>query len=125
MSKARQHEGPVAAVFDLNQPASCVALADVVGVENLPRIIERAKPFVVLILEGPEGESAHLAFEDESQFLHFYLSTLRVNATLEQRRRIQFVLRDLAPAFEETLRQATRDLAQVTGAPAGGVVGAH
>jgi hypothetical protein len=30
---------------------------------------------------------------------------------LEQRRRVQFVLRDLAPELEAALRQATQDLA--------------
>ena len=111
MSNVSPIRGRIAAVFDLNQPASCDALAKMVGVENLPNVIERGKSFVVLIVDAPEGDTVRLAFAGETEFLSFYVSTLRINAKLEPQRRIQFVLRDLAQQFEETLRQATRRLA--------------
>jgi hypothetical protein len=119
MSTASPKRGRIAAVFDLNQPASRDALAKVVGIENVPNVIEQGKSFVVLVVEAPQGESVRLAFDGETEFLNFYLSTLKINAKLEQPLRVQFVLRDLAPAFEETLRQATRDLAAEIAGPQG------
>jgi hypothetical protein len=119
MSDASPERGRIAAVFDLTQPASCDALAKVVGVENLPQFVERGKPFVVLVVEQPAGETVRLAFEGETELLNFYLSTLRINAKLEPALRVRFVLRDLAPAFEQTVRQATRDLAVEVFGPQG------
>lgn len=102
----------IAAVFDLRRPASREALRKVVGVENVPQFAALKQPFVVLVADGPEGGYSRMGFEDEARLLGFYLATLRVNAKLEPQRRVQFVLRDLAPAFEHSVRQATRDLAR-------------
>ena len=100
----------VAAVFDLRRAASCEALIKVVGLENTAQFESPNKPFVVLVVEGPDGSPARLAFEDEARLLGFYLATLRINVKLEPQRRVQFVLRDLAPEFEDRVRQATQDL---------------
>jgi hypothetical protein len=102
----------IAAVFDLRRAASCEALIKVVGLENTAQFESPNKPFVVLVVEGPQGEPSRLAFEDEERLLGFYLATLRINAKLEPQRRVQFVLRDLAPKLEEAVRQATQDLAR-------------
>ena len=102
----------IAAVFDLRRAASCEALIKVVGLENTAQFESPNKPFVVLVIEGPAGSPSRLAFEDEARLLGFYLATLRINAKLEPQRRVQFVLRDLAPEFEDTVRQATQELAR-------------
>jgi hypothetical protein len=102
----------IAAVFDLRRAASCEALIKFVGLENTAQFESPNKPFVVLVVEGPDGGTSRLAFEDEARLLGFYLATLRINAKLEPERRVQFVLRDLAPEFADTLRQATQDLAR-------------
>jgi hypothetical protein len=107
----------VAAVFDLRRPASCNALIKVVGIENAPQFDSPTKPFVVLVVEGPDGDPSRIVFEDEERLLGFYLATLRINAKLEPQQRVQFVLRDLAPTFEETLRQATQELARELAGP--------
>jgi hypothetical protein len=115
--------GTVAAVFDLTRPASLEALRRVVGEENVAQFGRPGKPLVVLVVEGAregeEGELARLAFDGGAELLKFYLSTLRANTKLAQGRRVQFVLRDLAPELEETLRQATRDLALELQGPQG------
>jgi hypothetical protein len=102
----------VAAVFDLRRPASCKALIKVVGIESAPQFDAPNHPFVVLVVEGADGETSRIVFEDEERLLGFYLATLRINAKLEPQRRVQFVLRDLAPTLEDTLRQATQQLAR-------------
>jgi hypothetical protein len=84
----------------------------VVGLENTAQFDSPNKPFVVLVIEGSDGAPSRLVFEDEGRLLGFYLATLRINAKLEPQRRVQFVLRDLAPTLEDTLRQATQDLAR-------------
>jgi hypothetical protein len=117
MSSANPIRGPIAAVFDLRQPASREALDKVVGTEKAAQFEAPGKPFVVLRLEHPNGDFARIAFEDESQLLAYYLINLRANAMLEQRRRVQFVLRDLAPDFEDTLRRVTQDLARELAGP--------
>ncbi len=111
MTTASPGQRPVAAVFDLRRPASIEALRKVMGPENVKQFEDPAKPFVVLVLNGPGGEAERLAFAGETQLREFYLATLRINVKLAPERRIQFVLRDLAPAFEDDLRQATQDLA--------------
>jgi hypothetical protein len=119
--------GSIAAVFDLTRPASLEALRRVVGEENVGQFGRPGKPLVVLVVEGQQegqqegehGELARLAFEGADELLKFYLSTLRANTKLAQRQRVQFVLRDLAPELEETLRQATRDLAVELQGPQG------
>jgi hypothetical protein len=103
----------------LGQPASLQALRKVVGTDDTSQFEEPGKPFVVLVLYHPDGEFARIAFENESQLLAYYLITLRANAMLEPRRRVQFVLRDLAPDFEDALRQATQDLARELAGPQG------
>jgi hypothetical protein len=102
----------IAAVFDLRRPGSREALRKVLGTENLPQFEAPNQPFAVLVVEGPDGETSRLAFEDEGRLLGFYLATLRINAKLEPQRRVQFVLRDLAPTLEDTVRRATEDLAR-------------
>jgi hypothetical protein len=87
-------------------------LRKVVGIENVPQFEAPNQPFVVLVVGGPDGEPARLAFEDEDQLLGFYLATLRTNTKLEPQRRVQFVLRDLAPTLEDTVREATQGLAR-------------
>lgn len=123
MNKGPAARGTIAAVFDLTQPASLEALRRVVGEENVAQFGRPGKPLVVLVVEGQqEGQDAELtrlAFEGEDDLLKFYLSTLRANTKLAQRQRVQFVLRDLAPELEETLRQATRDLALELQGPQG------
>jgi hypothetical protein len=115
--------GTIAAVFDLTRPASVEALRRVVGEENVAQFGRPGKPLVVLVVEGQQagegGELARLAFQGGDELLKFYLSTLRANTKLVQQRRVQFVLRDLAPELEETLRQATRDLALELQGPQG------
>ncbi len=111
MTDASPGPRPVAAVFDLRRPASIEALRRVIGPENVRQFEDPEKPLVVLVLNGPGGEVERLAFAGESQLREFYLATLRINVKLAQERRIQFVLRDLAPALEEDLRRATQDLA--------------
>jgi hypothetical protein len=115
--------GTIAAVFDLTRPASVEALRRVVGEENVAQFGRPGKPLVVLVVEGQQegqdGELARLAFDGGDELLKFYLSTLRANTQLAQQRRVQFVLRDLAPELEETLRQATRDLALELQGPQG------
>jgi hypothetical protein len=101
-----------AAVFDLRRRASCEALIKVVGIENAAQFDSPEKPLVVLVVEGPDGDTSRLVFEDEERLLGFYLATLRINVKLEPQRRVQFVLRDLAPTLEDTLRQATQELAR-------------
>jgi hypothetical protein len=112
MSVDATSQRTIAAVFDLRQPASRETLRKVVGIENVPQFEAMNQPFVVLVIEAPHGNSSRLGFEDEGRFLEFYLDTLRTNATLEPQQRVQFVLRDLAPMFEGTLRKATQDLAR-------------
>jgi hypothetical protein len=102
----------IAAVFDLRRPASCKALITVVGIESAPQFDSPDKPFVVLVVEGPNGNPSRLVFEDEERLLGFYLATLRINAKLEPQQRVQFVLRDLAPTLEERIREATQELAR-------------
>lgn len=111
MTSASPGQRPVAAVFDLRRPASIEALRRVVGPENVKQFEDPAKPFVVLVINGPGGEAERLAFVGETQLREFYLATLRINVKLAQERRVQFVLRDLAPEFEDDLRRATQDLA--------------
>jgi hypothetical protein len=115
MSNDPAKRGTVAAVFDLTRPASLDALRRVVGEENVAQFGRPGKPLVVLVVEGQNegqhGELARLAFDGDEQLLKFYLSTLRANTKLEQKLRVQFIFRDLAPQLEDTLRQATRDLA--------------
>ena len=107
----------IAAVFDLRRTESVAALRSTVGDANIRQFIDPAKPLVVLVVEAQGAEPSRLAFESEAKFLTFYLSTLRVNATLEPMRRVQFVLRDVSPAFEHTVREATKDLAREFGGP--------
>lgn len=118
MSNAPTAPRSVAAVFDLRQEASFQALYNMVGEDDVLKYVQRGKPFVVVVVEPKVGESARLAFEDESGLLEFYLSALRLNVTLEPKRRLQFVLRDLTVEFEARLRQATADLAQELGVAA-------
>jgi hypothetical protein len=112
MSTDAASQRTIAAVFDLRRPASCEALIKVVGIENAAQFNSPNNPFVVLVVEGPDGDPSRLVFEDEERLRGFYLATLRINANLEPQRRVQFVLRDLAPTFEDTLRQATQELAR-------------
>jgi hypothetical protein len=105
----------VAAVFDLRQQASFQVLSNMVGDENVLQYVQRGKPFLVVVVEPKVGETSRLAFADEDGLRDFYLSTLRLNVTLEEKRRIQFVLRDLTPEVENLLRKATADLAQELG----------
>jgi hypothetical protein len=100
----------IAAVFDLRRRASCEALIKVVGIENAVQFDSPEKPLVVLVIEAPDGAPSRLVFEDEERLLGFYLATLRINVKLEPQRRVQFVLRDLAPTLEDRLRQATQEL---------------
>ena len=120
MSSTNPTRGPLAAVFDLNQPASMQALRKVVGVENAAQYVQPGRPFVVLMLHRPDGEFERIAFEGESQLREYYLATLRINATIEPWRRVRFVLRDLAPDFEDSLRRATQDLAAALAGTQGG-----
>jgi hypothetical protein len=119
MNSGNPIQSPIAAVFDLRQPASLEAMRKVAGAETARQFEEPGKPIVVLVLHRPDANFARIAFENESQLLAYYLITLRANAMLEPRRRVQFVLRDLAPDFESAVRQATQDLARELGVPAG------
>jgi len=119
MSNVSPAQGPIAAVFDLSLPASHEALRKVVGVENVGQFVEPGKPFVVLVYDRSDGEYSRLAFAGETQLRDFYLATLRTNAKLAPGRRVQFVLRDLAPHFEAALRQATSELALELAGPRG------
>ncbi|HEY4340691.1 MAG TPA: hypothetical protein VGM97_12170 [Steroidobacteraceae bacterium] len=110
MSVDATSQRTIAAVFDLRQPASRETLRKVVGIENVPQFEAMNHPFVVLVIAAPHGNPSRLSFENEERFLDFYLATLRTNATLEPQQRVQFVLRDLAPMFEDALRKATQDL---------------
>ena len=112
MSLDATNQRTIAAVFDLRRPASREVLSKVVGSENVPQFDAMKQPIVVLAIEAPNGKPSRLGFADEAGFLDFYLTTLRTNAQLEPQRRVQFVLRDLAPTFEDTLRQATQELAR-------------
>ncbi|HEY6456160.1 MAG TPA: hypothetical protein VIY90_12875 [Steroidobacteraceae bacterium] len=112
MNSEATSQRTVAAVFDLRRAGSREVLRKVVGMENVPQFEAPNQPFVVLVAGGPDGEFSRLAFEDEERLLGFYLATLRINAKLEPHRRVQFVLRDLAPAFEDTVREATQELAR-------------
>jgi hypothetical protein len=112
MSNAPTQARTVAAVFDLRQEPSFQTLFNMVGEEQVLKYVQRGKPFLVIVIEPKVGETSRLAFENESGLLDFYLSTLRLNVTLEPKRRIQFVLRDLTPEVEALLRKATADLAQ-------------
>jgi hypothetical protein len=102
----------IAAVFDLRRPASREVLGKVVGSENVPQFDAMNQPIVVLAIEAVNGKPSRLGFADEAAFLGFYLATLRTNAQLEPQRRVQFVLRDLAPTFEDAVRKATHELAR-------------
>ncbi len=112
MSFDATSERTVAIVFDLRRPASREALGNVVGSKNVAQFEAPNQPFVVLVLDGPERSPSRLAFEDEERLLGFYLATLRNNTKVEPQQRVQFVLRDLAPTFEDTVRQATQELAR-------------
>jgi hypothetical protein len=107
--------GAIAAVFDLTRPASLEALRRVGGEDNVAQFGRPGKPLVALVAEGQHegqhGELARLAFSGGDGLLKRYLPILRANTKLAQQRRVQFVLRDLAPELDGTLRQATRDLA--------------
>jgi hypothetical protein len=118
MSQPTPPPRPVAAVFDYRLPESLHTLRKAVGESNLRRFAVPGKPFVVIVTGAPGGD-ARLAFEDEAQLLKFYLSTLRINVTLEPQRRVQFLLRDLAPAFVDTVREATAQLARELDVAAG------
>jgi hypothetical protein len=107
----------IAAVFDLRLPASREALRKVVGVENVPQFEASDRPLVVLIVEAPHGKLSRLAFEDEERLLEFYLATLRANTQLEPQDRVQFVLRDVAPTLEDSVRQATQELVREFAGP--------
>ena len=115
MSNAPARPRTVAAVFDLRQQPSFQVLSNMVGDENVLQYVQRGKPFLVVVVEPKVGETARLAFENEAELLEFYQSTLRLNATLEEKRRVQFVLRDLTPEVETLLRKATADLAREHG----------
>jgi hypothetical protein len=119
MNSGNPIEHPIAAVFDLRQPASLEAMRKVAGAEKATQFEQPGKPLVVLVLYRPDVNFARIAFENESQLLAYYLITLRGNAMLEPRRRVQFVLRDLAPDLENALRQATQELARELGGSAG------
>jgi hypothetical protein len=105
----------IAAVFDLRLSASREALRKVIGMENVPQFEASNQPLVVLIIEAPHGKLARLAFEDEARLLEFYRTTLRANTKLEPQDRVQFVLRDVAPTLEDSVRQATQVLAREFG----------
>jgi hypothetical protein len=107
----------IAAVFDLRLPASREALRKVVGLENVPQFEASNRPLVVLIVEAPHGKLARLAFEDEDRLLEFYLATLRANTKLDPQDQVQFMLRDVAPALEDSVRQATQELAREFAGP--------
>ncbi len=110
MTTAPTRPQRIAAVFDLRRPASRRALIKVVGAASALQFDSPGKPFVILVIEGPDAEASRLAFESEEQILDFYRSTLRINTKLERAKRVQFVLRDVSPEFEETIRQATEEL---------------
>jgi hypothetical protein len=112
MSIDATNQRTIAAVFDLRRAASREVLSKVVGSENVPQFDAMNQPIVVLAIEGPDGKPSRLGFADEAGFLGFYLATLRTNAQLEPQQRVQFVLRDLAPAFEDAVRRATQELAR-------------
>ena len=112
MSNATTQPRTVAAVFDLRQEPSFQALFNMVGEEQVLQYVQRGKPFLVVVIEPKVGETSRLAFENDSELLDFYRSTLRLNVTLEPKKRIQFVLRDLTPELEAMLREATADLAR-------------
>jgi hypothetical protein len=112
MSTVPTQPRTVAAVFDLRQEPSFQALFNMVGEEAVLKYVQRGKPFLVIVVEPKVGETSRLAFENDSELLDFYLSTLRLNVTLEPKKRIQFVLRDLTPEVEAMLREATAELAQ-------------
>jgi hypothetical protein len=112
MSTGVRKPGPVAAVFDIGRPESREALIKVVGDGNIRQFETSGKPFVVLFVDAPDGDFSRLEFAGENELLEFYLSTLRINTKLDPGRRVQFVLRDLAPRFEDRMRLATQELAR-------------
>jgi hypothetical protein len=111
--------GRIAAVFDLGRPESREVLRKVVGSENVAQFNAPGKPLVVLVVDNLDGETARLAFDGEPQLIEFYRATLKANVRLEPQRRVQFVLRDLAPSLVDALREAGQSLALELQPPSG------
>jgi hypothetical protein len=103
--------GRLAAVFDFGRPQSREVLRQMVGAANVAQFDTPGKPLVVLVVDDLDGGIVRLAFEGEPQLIEFYRATLRTNVKLQPQRRVQFVLRDVAPALVEALRDAGKALA--------------
>ena len=111
--------GRIAAVFDFARPESREVLRKVVGSENVAQFDTPGKPLAVLLVDNLDGETGRLAFASIHELVDFYRARLRANVALQPHQRVQFVLRDVAPALVEALRFATQALTLELQSPGG------